>query len=136
MYAKVLLISILYIILDLKMTGDSGKSTILKQMRLIHANEYSESERLKFKPIIVKNIVESISILVDRARMFSLDLNDENEENAERIEESRRRLGDGLDDWNEYVDEYRRCIRAIWADRAIKTCLERRNLFYLHDSIE
>ena len=118
------------------MTGDSGKSTILKQMRLIHADEYSESERLKFKPIIVKNIVESISILVDRARMFSLELDDENEENAERIEECRRRLADGLDDWNEYVDEYRRCIRSLWADRAIQKCLERRNLFYLHDSIE
>lgn len=33
--------------------GESGKSTFIKQMRIIHGEDYSESDRLEFRTIII-----------------------------------------------------------------------------------
>lgn len=38
--------------------GESGKSTILKQMRLIHEGSYSREEREAYKEIIFSNTVQ------------------------------------------------------------------------------
>ena len=38
--------------------GESGKSTILKQMKLIHDGGYSKEEREAFKEIIFSNTVQ------------------------------------------------------------------------------
>lgn len=39
--------------------GESGKSTILKQMKLIYSQGFSKSERLDWKPVVFSNIVQS-----------------------------------------------------------------------------
>ncbi|KAG0323290.1 guanine nucleotide-binding protein subunit alpha, partial [Podila horticola] len=38
--------------------GESGKSTILKQMKLIHDNGYTKEEREAYKEIIFSNTVQ------------------------------------------------------------------------------
>lgn len=43
--------------------GESGKSTILKQMKLIYAQGFNKSERLDFKPVIFSNIVQSFKTI-------------------------------------------------------------------------
>ncbi len=43
-------------------TGESGKSTFIKQMRIIHGNGYSDKDRLKFKPLIYRNILTAIKV--------------------------------------------------------------------------
>ena len=44
--------------------GESGKSTIFKQMKIIKSG-YDESERKEFRQIIRNNSVESISALLE-----------------------------------------------------------------------
>lgn len=39
--------------------GESGKSTILKQMKLIYSQGFSKSERLDWKPVVFSNIIQS-----------------------------------------------------------------------------
>ncbi|CAB5395509.1 unnamed protein product [Rhizophagus irregularis] len=43
--------------------GESGKSTILKQMKLIHDGGYSPEERESFKEIIFSNTVQSMRVI-------------------------------------------------------------------------
>lgn len=43
--------------------GESGKSTILKQMKLIYAQGFNKNERLDFKPVIFSNIVQSFKTI-------------------------------------------------------------------------
>jgi guanine nucleotide-binding protein subunit alpha len=43
--------------------GESGKSTILKQMKLIYAQGFNKNERLDFKPVIFNNIVQSFKTI-------------------------------------------------------------------------
>ena len=45
--------------------GESGKSTILKQMRLIHKGGFRESERKAFRNVIFQNIVEAFLMMFD-----------------------------------------------------------------------
>lgn len=45
--------------------GESGKSTILKQMVLIHGNGYSDTERHSFKEIIYSNIAQSMKVILE-----------------------------------------------------------------------
>jgi len=43
-------------------TGESGKSTILKQMRLHHVGGYTDEERDGYREIVYANLVSSSSI--------------------------------------------------------------------------
>ncbi|KAJ2654375.1 guanine nucleotide-binding protein subunit alpha, partial [Coemansia sp. RSA 1285] len=40
--------------------GESGKSTIIKQMKLIHDGGYSQEERESFKEVIFSNTIQSM----------------------------------------------------------------------------
>ncbi|KAI9347168.1 guanine nucleotide binding protein, alpha subunit [Zopfochytrium polystomum] len=46
-------------------SGESGKSTILKQIKLIHGVGFSQEERLMFIPAILANIISSSAALVN-----------------------------------------------------------------------
>ena len=40
--------------------AESGKSTLLKQIRLIHKSDYTLEERLMFKPIVFANAIQGL----------------------------------------------------------------------------
>mgnify|MGYP002717944425 FL=1 len=42
--------------------GESGKSTILKQMKLINEGSYTDKEREAYKEIIYSNTVQSMHV--------------------------------------------------------------------------
>lgn len=52
-------------------SGESGKSTIVKQMKIIHQDGFSKEELLPWKLIIYKNIVESIQSIVTAMKKFN-----------------------------------------------------------------
>eukprot|EP00095_Tigriopus_kingsejongensis_P004706 maker-scaffold276_size226481-snap-gene-1.24 protein:Tk04706 transcript:maker-scaffold276_size226481-snap-gene-1.24-mRNA-1 annotation:"hypothetical protein TRIADDRAFT_50797" len=43
---------------------ETGKSTILKQIRIIHKSDYTLEERLMFKPIVFANALQGMSIIL------------------------------------------------------------------------
>lgn len=45
--------------------GESGKSTIAKQMKILHLSGYSHEERIAFKAIVHKNIIECMKVLIE-----------------------------------------------------------------------
>lgn len=45
--------------------GESGKSTVIKQMRLIHASGFDPSERESFRVIVFANILLSMQIMLE-----------------------------------------------------------------------
>ncbi|KAJ2708937.1 guanine nucleotide-binding protein subunit alpha, partial [Coemansia spiralis] len=45
--------------------GESGKSTIIKQMKLIHDGGYSQEERESFKEVIFSNTIQSMRVLLE-----------------------------------------------------------------------
>lgn len=45
--------------------GESGKSTIIKQMRIIHSGGFPEEERHQTRAVIYSNIVIAFKVLLD-----------------------------------------------------------------------
>jgi len=67
-------------------SGESGKSTIVKQMKIIHQNGYTESELRSFRPTIFRNLVDSAQDIVLAMRKLAVDPDlPENRLNAEKI---------------------------------------------------
>ena len=52
--------------------GESGKSTVFKQMWLVHSSAYFERELNQFKYIIYRNILDAIKILVEQVNDMGL----------------------------------------------------------------
>lgn len=43
--------------------GESGKSTIVKQMRIIHETGYSDEERKAYRPVVYSNTIQASGYL-------------------------------------------------------------------------
>ncbi|CAG8777876.1 7508_t:CDS:2, partial [Racocetra fulgida] len=57
--------------------GESGKSTILKQMKLIHDGGYSPEERESFKEIIFSNTVQSMRVILEAMELMNIQFRSE-----------------------------------------------------------
>ena len=60
--------------------GESGKSTVLKQMKLIYAQGFSKNEKLEWRPVIFANILQSFRLIFDAMNEFNIKLEDEDNE--------------------------------------------------------
>lgn len=45
-------------------TGESGKSTFIKQMRIIHGRGYSDEDRRSFKRLVYQNIFTAMQAMI------------------------------------------------------------------------
>jgi guanine nucleotide-binding protein subunit alpha len=63
--------------------GESGKSTVLKQMKLIHASGFDDSERESFRIIVFSNIILAMQIIFEVLEQLSIPL--ENKANAVNV---------------------------------------------------
>ena len=53
--------------------GESGKSTILKQMRLIYADGFQTHERKEIRQVIFANMIVAFKIISEEMRDLGLD---------------------------------------------------------------
>lgn len=44
--------------------GESGKSTVLKQMRVIHAGGFSKQERKNWRSVIFNNLINAFQVIL------------------------------------------------------------------------
>jgi hypothetical protein len=54
--------------------GESGKSTVLKQMRLIHGMTFTDQERAHYTAIIWSDTVQSMRIILEQAEQLGVSL--------------------------------------------------------------
>ena len=61
-----------------KGAGESGKSTISKQMKIIHLSGFNEDERKSYIEIICSNIITSMKALVSAAEKLDIETEEKN----------------------------------------------------------
>ncbi|ADV23800.1 G-protein alpha-subunit [Cryptococcus gattii WM276] len=112
-------------------SGESGKSTIVKQMKIIHQNGYSKDELLSFRGVIYKNVLDSAQALIMAMRKIGVDPEDvNNRAYADRILEYRMDA-----DLNAVIpSEILYNIDSLWHDPVIPSVMDRSSEFYLMDS--
>ncbi|CAI4064480.1 hypothetical protein SUVZ_08G0530 [Saccharomyces uvarum] len=54
--------------------GESGKSTVLKQLKLLHQGGFSHQERLQYAQVIWADAIQSMKILIIQARKLGIQL--------------------------------------------------------------
>jgi hypothetical protein len=101
--------------------GESGKSTIFKQMRILYGKGYDEAARIGFKPTIFQNILSSMKILIQQA-----------EEMGFPIEAETAR--DIVCEHPEDVPVNAAHIVALWNDPGIQRAFSNRASYQLNDS--
>eukprot|EP00475_Leptophrys_vorax_P015340 TRINITY_DN2169_c0_g2_i1.p1 TRINITY_DN2169_c0_g2~~TRINITY_DN2169_c0_g2_i1.p1 ORF type:complete len:357 (+),score=102.94 TRINITY_DN2169_c0_g2_i1:101-1171(+) len=107
--------------------GESGKSTVFKQMIKLYGKGFSDVDRLNFKGPLVENIVEGAFRLIQAAESEHLDLLPANVASARYITENHKKL----QQLNAVAVDH---IRKVWSDPAIKAAYDRRSKFQVFDS--
>ncbi|CAI4227591.1 unnamed protein product [Auanema sp. JU1783] len=110
--------------------GESGKSTIVKQMRILHIDGFNENEKLEKMKDIRRNIRDSMQVIL-RA-MDEIDppvsLDDPS------LEESRQYiLNIPADPDYDYTAEFYDHVKKCWADKGVISCFERSSEYQLID---
>jgi len=65
--------------------GESGKSTIAKQMKILHLDGFPEEDRNKFKPLIFSNVISAVQVLIEASKSLEINLLATNTDAASRI---------------------------------------------------
>jgi len=117
-------------------TGESGKSTFIKQMIIIHgAGEFNATDVRIFRLEIYNNIITAmITLLVEREKLNYQWENPSREEQAESV---RRIMADHFA--RSEIDQVKfreiaPLIRELWDDGAVKRVFDQRHLFQINDS--
>ncbi|KAF9580668.1 guanine nucleotide-binding protein subunit alpha [Lunasporangiospora selenospora] len=112
--------------------GESGKSTILKQMKLIHDGGYSKEEREAFKEIIFSNTVQSMRVILEAMDNMELPLYHEANRNYAIIVMSLPIQIEG-----EYMPhEVAVAIQNLWVDPNVQQAFQRSREYQLNDSAQ
>lgn len=53
-------------------TGESGKSTFIKQMRIIHGRGYSEEDKRGFTRLVFQNIFTAMQAMIQAMNMLQI----------------------------------------------------------------
>uniref|UniRef100_A0A7S2C6N2 Uncharacterized protein n=1 Tax=Octactis speculum TaxID=3111310 RepID=A0A7S2C6N2_9STRA len=103
--------------------GESGKSTIFKQMKILYGTKASDEEMLMMRPIIHGNILVMMKTLVQNAEESAI-------EASEAVDELLAVEEDTI-----ITPDMEEHLAALWKDPGIKAAWEQRSSFQVVESI-
>jgi len=109
--------------------GESGKSTLFKQMRIVYGKGFDEGERIKFLPKIGFNMMEGLKVLCQAVTDLELE---------GKLAEATKPLWEQL--LSEPVvfaspdKEMADFVKALWSDPAIMEAWEQRSTLQVNES--
>ncbi|XP_067272280.1 guanine nucleotide-binding protein G(q) subunit alpha-like [Pseudorasbora parva] len=110
-------------------TADSGKSTFMKQMRIIHGKGYTEHDRRCFAKLIIQNILGDVYFIIDAMNTLNIPYsNPHNKIYAQQLQHL------NILQKTQLQTNYIEAIHHLWADEGFKMCYERRGEYMLSDS--
>lgn len=110
-------------------SGESGKSTFLKQMRIINGTSFELQELKAFRQVVYENIVRGMKVLIDARSKLGIAFEREDEslplanfvfgfDNNIKLEEA-------------VFLQYVPAIARLWTDSGIQTAFDRRHEYQL-----
>ncbi|XP_054452783.1 guanine nucleotide-binding protein G(olf) subunit alpha isoform X2 [Anoplopoma fimbria] len=110
--------------------GESGKSTIVKQMKILHVNGFNAEEKKQKIQDIRKNVKDAIVTIVSAMSTLIPPVPLANPEDQFRIEYIKSIAP--LSDFD-YSQEFFDHAKKLWDDEGVKACYERSNEYQLID---
>ncbi|XP_015232836.1 PREDICTED: guanine nucleotide-binding protein subunit alpha-12 [Cyprinodon variegatus] len=116
--------------------GESGKSTFLKQMRIINGQEFDKKALLDFRDTIYENILKGMRVLVDARDKLGISWQScENEKQGMLVMSWEGRVGASGVEPSEF-QLYVMALSALWGDAGIQEAYSRRSEFQLSESVK
>jgi len=110
-------------------TGESGKSTFIKQMRIIHGSGYSEEDKRSHIKLVYQNIFMAMNSLVRAMETLIIPYRDpHNDEHAKLVKEV------DYETVTTFEKQYVEAITCLWNDSGVQECYDRRREYQLTDS--
>uniref|UniRef100_A0AAV2LYB5 Uncharacterized protein n=1 Tax=Knipowitschia caucasica TaxID=637954 RepID=A0AAV2LYB5_KNICA len=110
--------------------GESGKSTIVKQMKILHQGGYTKEEQLEFRAVIYGNILQSALAIIRGMEMLDIGFGSSSgQEDAQKLQN----LSDSIEEGT-MPAELADVIQKLWADSGVQSGFERAAEYQLNDS--
>ncbi|KAF1835155.1 guanine nucleotide-binding protein subunit alpha [Decorospora gaudefroyi] len=111
--------------------GESGKSTVLKQMRIINAGGFQSLERKTWRATIFNNLVSAFQTIYAAMQEDDTDFEDDNNiRNSELINAA---PDIGTDE--PMPEEFLGAFNCLWADKGVQLTILKGNQYALHDNL-
>lgn len=108
--------------------GESGKSTIFKQMRVLFGASLSEDEKQQITPVVYNNTIASMKILCAETKNLGYD--------GEVVAKNKLDFMLELDDQCEINEEIGVAIQELWTDPGVLLTWKRRAEFQIVESVK
>ncbi|XP_057213692.1 guanine nucleotide-binding protein subunit alpha-13a [Triplophysa rosa] len=119
--------------------GESGKSTFLKQMRIIHGQDFDQRAKEEFRATIYSNVIKGVRVLVDAREKLHIPWGDpDNQFHGETVMAFDTRssmMAKGMVETKVFLN-YLPTIRALWQDSGVQNAYDRRREFQLGESVK
>eukprot|EP00123_Amoebidium_parasiticum_P007981 comp18497_c2_seq1/m.19875 comp18497_c2_seq1/g.19875 ORF comp18497_c2_seq1/g.19875 comp18497_c2_seq1/m.19875 type:complete len:355 (-) comp18497_c2_seq1:375-1439(-) len=109
--------------------GEAGKSTVLKQMKVIHNDGFTEDDRRRMQPAVYNHIISSIRAIVQAMAKLQITLDDDSlQSDFEWIKQLQPNAR-----WSQETYE---ATKRLWQDGGVRRCFERANEYQLNDNAD
>ncbi|XP_070760715.1 guanine nucleotide-binding protein subunit alpha-14-like [Enoplosus armatus] len=110
-------------------TGESGKSTFIKQMRIIHGGGYTDEDKRSYAKLVFQNIYTSMQAMIRAMEALSISFSDpQNQSHANSVLEVE------VDKVEVFDQSLAVAVSSLWNDAGIQECYDRRREYQLSDS--
>ncbi|CAM9696386.1 unnamed protein product [Ascophyllum nodosum] len=107
--------------------GESGKSTIFRQMKLIYG-VISEEDRINLTPVVYANTISTIKMIVKRSNFYGFDKQVADKESLALIRD--------LDEQAPIDIQVGKAISSLWEDPMVQKTWERRSEYQVIESMK
>lgn len=109
--------------------GESGKSTFLKQMRIIHGQNFEEETRLEYRNVIYQNIIKGMKVLVDAREKLNIPWQNAANKMHSDFVQNVQVTSTTVDSY--LFAQFASSVKHLWMDNSIRTAFNRRREFQL-----
>jgi len=111
--------------------GESGKSTIVKQMKIIHESGFTSEDFKQYRPVVYSNTIQSLVAILRAMPNLSISFtNNEREADAKMVMDVVSRM----EDTEPFSEELLAGMKRLWVDTGVQECFSRSNEYQLNDS--
>lgn len=113
--------------------GESGKSTIVKQMKIIHEDGFSGDDVKQFKPVVYSNTIQSLSAILRAMETLGIEYSDK-----DRLADAKMVFDvvGRMEDTEPYSTELLAAMIRLWTDTGTQACFNRSREYQLNDSAQ
>lgn len=107
--------------------GESGKSTIFKQMKILYGQAWDSDELASLKPVVFANVIQNMRLVLEFAEQTGISLGDD-----QSLGKSFAALADDAD----LTGENGKSVKKLWANAGVQHAWAKRSSFQVLDCLE